>query len=172
MVKKKSKEAVNETGKEITINREQLFPATIVEAKAGKDYGVDVPEFLKQEGVFTREAPSGFTPLIQFGQSADSWQPGSWIIAKFIGVRDNVGPNASMMYEFEVTPDGKTFTPASLWGSTIYDNKFRLLSAKPGDWIFMQYLGVTETSRKQNPAKDFRLAVVDEKIIKGMGYQS
>jgi hypothetical protein len=148
-----------------------LVPATIIEGKAGTDYGVDLPEFLKKEGTFKKVAPTGFTPLISFGEDPEKWQPGSWIIAKYLATRHGIGPNSSEMYDFEITPDGKTFKVATLWGSTILDTKFRLLDAKAGDWIFIQYLGTTETSRKQNPAKDYFLAIMEEKVVAGLGYQ-
>jgi hypothetical protein len=165
----KKKTTKTET-KEIVI-KATLTAARIVEPSLSGNYDdIDVPEFLKTEGAFEKEAPVGFTPLISFGETPDAWKPGSWIIVKYLGTRESIGPNASAMYDFEFTPDGKVFSPASLWGSTIFDNKFKLLTPRLGQWIFIQYLGTTETSRKQNPAKDFRLAIVAENIIQQMGY--
>lgn len=169
----KKKKPAEKPGTEIVQRKggADLMPAHIIEGKKGTDYGVDLPEFLKREGIFKKVAPTGFTPLISFGDDPENFTPGSWIIAKYLGTRHGIGPNASEMYDFEVTPDGKDYKAASLWGSTIFDNKFRLLDAKSGDWVFIQFLGTTETSRKQTPAKDFFLAIVEEKVIVEMGYQ-
>ncbi len=165
---KKKKKTVEQPGKEIVQRKtgSELIPATILAPSEGKDYGVDLPDFIQADKLFKKIAPTGFTPLISFGPDPDHWEPGSWIIAKFLQVRPNIGPNESYMYDFEVTSNGKDYIPASLWGSTIFDNKWNLLDAKAGDWVFIQYLGTTETSRKQNPAKDFFLAIVDENQIK------
>lgn len=147
----------------------KIMPARIIAPQDQDKYaGIEVPQFLKDH--FDKEAPTGFTALISFGEDADNWQPGSWIVARLVNIRSDIGPNHSMMYDFDVTPDGKTFSTASLWGSTILDNKMKLLDPKPGQWIFIQYLGTTETSRKALPAKDFRLAIVNEKFIKESGY--
>lgn len=172
--KKSTKKSGMDQSTEVAINEMKgpvtLTTAQIVEpASADRFSHIPIPEFLKAEGALEKVAPTGFTPLIQFGDLKD-WRPGTWTIARFLGVRENVGPNNSAMYDFEVTQDGKEFSPASLWGSTIFDNKFKLLAPRTGQWIYMQYLGVTETSRKQNPAKDFMLAIVSDKIIAQMGY--
>lgn len=145
--------------------------ATILDRDQSDQFeDVERPDFLTEDA-FEKEAPSGFAPLIQFGPDPENWIEGTWIIARFLGQREDVGPNQSMMYEFEVTGDkGKTFEPASFWGSTIFDNKFVQLAARPGDWIYIQYLGTIETSRKMNPAKQFRLAVVKPEVLKKQGY--
>lgn len=133
---------------------------------------ISMPDFLSEDA-FEKVAPSGFAPLIQFSAdgSAD-WQPGFWIIARFLGMRTDVGPNESAMYEFEVTSDkGKTFEVASLWGSTIFDTKFTQLAARPGDWVYIQYLGEVETSRKMNPAKQYRMAIMKPDVLKKQGYK-
>lgn len=148
-----------------------LATATIISGSAAASE-IDVPDFLKGDDAFSKSAPDGFTPLIQFGINSENWQPGTWIIAQFIGSRADIGKNKSMMYDFNVTQDGKTFSLASLWGSTILDNKMRLLDPKPDDWVFIQYLGRVETSRGQDPAKDFRLAIVSPETIKKSGYGS
>lgn len=145
--------------------------AVIVEPSLSERYDdIELPEFLKGEGKFTKEAPIGFTPLIEFGLGKKQWRPGTWIIAKFNGVREGIGPNKSDMYDFGVTKDGKNLESASMWGCTIFDNKIRLLNPAPGDWLFIQYLGSIPTSRGMNEAKDFRLAIVDLKLIGQMGY--
>ena len=156
--------------KEVTISQ-SIMPARIIQPQDQDKYaGIKIPAFLKDH--FDKEAPTGFTALISFGEDADNWLTGSWIVARLVNIRSDIGPNHSMMYDFDVTPDGKTFSTASLWGSTILDNKMRLLDPKPGQWVFIQYLGTTETSRKAQPAKDYRLAIVNEAFIKSSGYGS
>lgn len=164
-----SKKKATPKGKDIVVHTVALIPATILAANPAHE-DVDIPEFLKTEGTFSKEAPTGFTPLIQFGPDPENWQVGSWIIAKYIGGRPDIGPNKSMMYDFEVTNNGKDFAIASLWGSTILDNKMRMLDPQPDQWVFIQYLGDVDTSRGMNPAKDFRLGIVADKVIDQMGY--
>lgn len=160
------------TNKEVPAVKDELQLAVIVTTSENES-NVPLPDFLKGDDAFEKKAPDGFTPLIQFGPDADSWNPGTWLIAKYIGARADIGPNQSWMYDFSVTSDGgKTFAVASLWGSTILDNKMRMLDPKPDDWVFIQYLGTVETSRKASPAKDFRLAVVSTEVIKKAGYGS
>lgn len=142
-----------------------LGTAIIVEAKGvARDPKIQRPAFLQQEGALEKEAPSGFTPIVAFGSDPDNWVPGSWIIGRYLGSRGSIGPNASNMYDLELF-DGKAFIPASLWGSTILDNKMRLLNPAIGKWLYVQYLGVVGTSRNQNPAKDFDLCIVNEKHL-------
>lgn len=144
----------------VPATKESLMPAAIVSQSEKRGADVDLPDFLKEEGAFSREAADGFNPLIDFQERI-----GAWIIARYVGQRAGIGPNASMMYDFEVVKPDKTFMSASLWGSTILDTKMVQLHPEPGEWVFIQFIGFVETSRKASPAKDFRLRIVDAKKI-------
>jgi hypothetical protein len=156
----------NKTDLPATTGKNELPTATIV--SPGELTKSNLPDFLSEDD-FEKIAPVGFTPLINFEE------PESWIIARYVSTRSGIGPNGSEMYDFEsFSPTTKDFFIASLWGSTILDNKMRQLSPRWGDWVFVQYKGEVETSRKQNPAKDFYLAIVkDEKVkpyLTALGY--
>jgi len=147
-----------------------ISPANILTAEE-KNLDIDIPDFLKEEGAIQREAPEGFSPLIDFADEI-----GKWIVAQFIGARAEVGPNASMMYEFRVPQEDGKMLQAALWGATILDQKFEMLKPLPLDWIFIQYTGVVQTKRGMKPAKDFRLKVITpsaiDKELKRMGFKT
>lgn len=139
----------------------RVAPALIIEQKDEQFEDIETPEFLKEE-MIEDEAPTGFNPLIDFQN-----EPGRWIVAKYIGSRFNVGPNASAMYDFEAyNPESKSIVTVSLWGSHILDRKMELLttkgSLKAGKFCFVQYLGAVDTSRGMNPAKNFKIVVIKD----------
>lgn len=159
--------AANSESQEVV--KHEISPAIILQADQKKS-DIDIPDFLKEKDALQREAPEGFSPLIDFGDVA-----GKWIIAQYIGAKPNVGPNESMVYEFRVPQDDGKMINAALWGASILDTKFELLKPLALDWVFIQYLGVVPTKRRLNPAKDYRLAIVNpatvEKELKRMGFR-
>lgn len=139
----------------------RVAPAQIIEQKSDQFEDVETPDFLKED-MIEDEAPTGFNPLIDFQD-----EPGRWIVAKYIGARQDIGPNASKMYDFEAyNPETKQTVVVSLWGSTILDKKMALLenkgSLKSGKFCFVQYLGAINTARGMNPAKNFKIVVIKD----------
>lgn len=139
----------------------RVAPASIIEQKDEQFSDITTPDFMKEE-MIEDEAPSGFNPLIDFQD-----EPGRWIVAKYIGTRFNIGPNASMMYDFEAyNPETKNTVVVSLWGSHILDRKMELLTSKgsltSGKFCFVQYLGAIDTKRGLNPAKNFKVIVIKD----------
>lgn len=151
MAKKKSEE------RGITIQDERtvagplrITPAAIID---------DAVEVAKLEGLpeefGNSEVMSGFPPSAKFEKKGDA------IFGEFVGLRENVGPNNSRVYELAV-PNGKGESlTVVVWGSTALDRLFD--SAYPaiqqGDKLAIIYLGDKETKRKQNPVKLFALKV-------------
>ncbi len=88
--------------------------------------------------------------------------PGEAIFGLFVGVRDNVGPNNSRVYELMAHkgPDQKPELTA-VWGSTALDRMFdsAMPKVQAGDRIGIVYLGERPTKRNQNPVKLFKLLV-------------
>lgn len=96
------------------------------------------------------EEHSGLPPVAVFDD------PGDWVAGHFRAMKTNVGPNKSRMYYLALHP---TKEIVGVWGATALDDRMDLLQPKPGDAILIQYLGVAETERGQNPVKVFRVRV-------------
>lgn len=88
--------------------------------------------------------------------------PGDAVFGIYVGMRDNVGPNNSRVYEIMAHkgPDEKPELTA-VWGSTAIDRMFdsAMPKIKAGDKIGFVYLGERATKRAQNPVKLFKLLV-------------
>ena len=104
-----------------------------------------IPEF---KGKAVKRAPSTLTPIVEFSA------PGDYVIGVFKGIRDEVGPNKSHLYDLIQEPTGEY---VSMWGSTILDAKFNLADVPIGARLCVIYLGTVPTSRGLNPAKMFEL---------------
>lgn len=89
--------------------------------------------------------------------------PGEALFGTYVGMRDNVGPNNSRVYEIMAYqgPDKKAELTA-VWGSTALDRMFdsAFPKIKSGDRIGIIYLGSKATKRNQNPVKLFQLRVL------------
>lgn len=158
---KETKTAIVDESSQVPAIVKHVAPANIIEQADDQFNDIETPDFITNEMV-EDIAPTGFNPLIDFQE-----EPGRWIVAKYVGARHDIGPNASMMYDFEAfNPDTKQTVIVSLWGSTILDRKFELLvskgSLKAGKFCFVQYLGVVNTSRGMNPAKNFKIIVIKD----------
>lgn len=69
-------------------------------------------------------------------------------IGVFISKDENVGPNASTLYNFEQ----KGGVNVAVWGSTVLDT--RLKNVKEGEEVKIIYKGLTENPKRgQKPAK-------------------
>lgn len=104
------------------------------------------------------ETLSGFPPSAKFEKKGDT------VFGEFVGLRTEVGPNSSRLYELAVPKgDGETMTVA-VWGSSALDRLFD--SAYPpvqqGDRVAVIYLGEKGTRRAQNPVKLFALKIKRE----------
>lgn len=130
--------------------------ARIIEPDDKGDVSVPMPDVGFE---VEQEAPSSLTPIVDFQQKGD------WIAGEYVGTRINIGPNASMLYDLKV--DGHYF--CSIWGSTILDTKIQMLNPKSGQHLLVQFTGLIPTSRNQNPAKNFRVAIIKEQKEKEKG---
>ena len=99
---------------------------------------------------------AGFAPSAKFEKKGDC------VFGTYVGMRENVGPNSSRLYEL-MTPQGgdKPDMAISVWGSTALDRVFD--SAYPtiqqGDRLAFIFIGEKETKRAKNPVKLFALKV-------------
>lgn len=120
------------------------------------DLGVEVGAMEGLPEEFKRcETLSGFPPSPKWEEIGDA------LFGYFVTMRDNVGPNASRLYELAVPQkDGEPKTVA-VWGSAALD---RLIDSafpkiKAGDKLGIIYCGEKETKRGLNPVKLFALKV-------------
>lgn len=81
-------------------------------------------------------------------EMADAWdfEKNKTMLGQFIGKQENVGPNGSFLYTFELEDGSLT----SVWGSTILD--VRLKNVKEGEIVEIKYLG-EEASEKRRGSK-------------------
>lgn len=102
------------------------------------------------------EVLGGFAPSPLFET------PGEALFGTYVGVRDNVGPNNSRVYEIMAYQGAdKKEEMVALWGSTALDRMFdsAFPRIKTGDKVGVVYLGSKPTKRNQNPVKLFKLLV-------------
>lgn len=126
----------------------KVQPAGIIEPDKKADIEVAMPDVGYE---IDQEAPSSLTPIVDFQK------PGDWVAGEYVGTRDDIGPNASRLYDIKV--DGNYF--CSIWGCTILDMKMDMLNPKPGQTLLVQYTGTVPTSKVgRSPAKNFRVATV------------
>lgn len=110
--------------------------------------------------------PDGFEnaeTLAGFPPSPEWKNPGDTLFGDFIGVKTDVGPNKSRLYEIAAFQgEGKDLLGVAVWGSAALDRLFD--SAYPpiqtGDRIGIIYLGEKPTNRGLNPVKLFALKVL------------
>jgi hypothetical protein len=70
--------------------------------------------------------------------------------------KENVGPNKSSMYFFELT-DGSVF---AVWGNTVLDGK--MASAPIGSQLRITYLGTKKNEKTGRTYKDFEVELWEE----------
>lgn len=102
------------------------------------------------------EESSGLPPTASFEE------PGDFISGHYRGMQENVGKNKSRMYYLALHP---TKEIVGVWGATALDQRMNLLAPNPGDAVLVQYLGVQETQRGENPVKLFRVRVKRKKAV-------
>lgn len=129
----------------------RVTPATII------DDAIEVASISGLPSEFeSSELLSGFPPSVKFEQKGD------YVFGYYIGLRRDVGPNHSRVYELSIpNKNGDTMTVV-VWGATALDRQFD--SAYPpvqtGDKLAIIFLGEKETQRKQNPVKLFALKLI------------
>jgi hypothetical protein len=104
--------------------------------------------------------------LAGFPPSPEWREPGEAIWGEFIGLRTDVGPNKSRIYEIAAYQgDHQPPVTVAVWGSAALDRLFD--SAYPpiqmGDRVGIVYLGEKPTQRGLNPVKLFALRVLRAK---------
>lgn len=128
----------------------KVQPAEIVEPDL-IDEGANIP--LPEMARGGKLAASSLTPVFEFPSI------GSFAAGIFRGVRYEIGPNKSRIYDLEYV----TGQVASVWGSTSLDQMFDINygdgSSIKGKFVTIQYLGTKETQRGLNPVKLWRIAV-------------
>lgn len=100
--------------------------------------------------------------LAGFPPSPEWRKPGEALFGDFIGVRTDVGPNHSRLYEIAAYQgEDKDPLTVAVWGSAALDRLFD--SAYPpiqtGDKMGIIFLGEKDTKRGLNPVKLFALKV-------------
>lgn len=106
------------------------------------------------EGFEDFEEHSGLPPVAVFEE------PGDFVAGHYRGMDPEVGPNKSKMYYLALHP---TREIVGVWGATALDKRMTLMAPNPGDAVMIQYLGVEETERGQNPVKVFRVRIKRKK---------
>jgi len=145
----------DETAVIVQDERSVMGPLKITPARLVDD-SVEITEIQGLPAEFANsDTMAGFPPSPKFEKKGDT------IFGEYIGLRTNIGPNNSRVYELSVPKgDGESFTVA-VWGSTAIDRQFD--SAYPpiqqGDKVAFIYLGEKATKRNQNPVKLFALKV-------------
>jgi hypothetical protein len=101
------------------------------------------------------ETLAGFPPSAKFENSGDA------IFGYYIGLRRDVGPNHSRVYELSVPGKNGDSLTVVVWGSTALDRQFdsAIPPVQTGDKLAIIYVGEKETKRKMNPVKLFALKV-------------
>lgn len=110
---------------------------------------VDMADDLPFSGVV--ETAGGELPPM-----ADWQQPGDVAWGVLVGKDEGVGPNESRVYRLRHPQSGVVI---GVWGTSILDRAVDQIIPSLGDQVCIVYLGDVDTSRGQNPAKLFRVAV-------------
>lgn len=136
-------------GNKAALAKLEITPVTFlaVEAQDIADYALPPG----MEGAVI--APSSLTPTAQWEQY------GQYVMGEYLGVKTEVGPNASRLYNLRLD-DGTT---VSVWGTTVLDDRMDLLRAPIGSTLTIIYAGEAEAKKGQNAAKLFKVAYLPAK---------
>jgi hypothetical protein len=121
------------------------------------DQGIEVQNIDGLPEEFKRgETLSGFPPSPQW------LEPGEALFGYFVVLRENIGPNASRLYEIAVPRKNEDPLTVAVWGSAALDRLFdsAFPPIKSGDKVGIIFLGEKETKRGLNPVKLFALKIV------------
>lgn len=131
------------------------------------DQGVEVQNIEGLPEEFKRgETLSGFPPSPQW------LTPGEALFGYFVVLRENIGPNASRLYEIAVPRKNEDPLTVAVWGSAALDRLFdsAFPPIKSGDKVGIIFLGEKDTKRGLNPVKLFALKIVrpDARVSEAM----
>ena len=149
MTKRNVTEATDQAIQPVT----RLTPAVVIGNSTKMEIAQSVlpKEF---QGVELETIDSGFCPTVKWEKA------GSFVGGVFSGMKSDVGPNRSMLYEFDV--NGQTF---GIWGGKVLDSMFED-GMKNGQIAFGRkmlviYMGDVETD--QNPCRLYQIKVMKPK---------
>lgn len=153
MAKKAAKEEkALATAEEKTVLAAPLKIRAVMIVDLGVEVGVmeGLPEEFKR-----CETLSGFPPSPKWEHVGDA------LFGYFVTMRENVGPNASRLYEIAVPRKDEEPKTVALWGSAALDRLFdsAFPKIKAGDKLGVIYCGEKDTKRGLNPVKLFALKV-------------
>lgn len=135
--------ASRNAGRSVPAKITELTPVEFVESSVTTDLAVTVD--LAGEGF--KEAPSSLTP------TANWTTPGEFIEGEYRGMQEEVGPNASRLYNF-LMPDGQY---VAVWGGTVLDNRMDQMQPPIGSIVKIVYVGDGAKKPGQNPPRIFAL---------------
>lgn len=151
MGKKKDSTAV-EVAKERSVARKiSICPVTLADDNVEVQQIEGLPEEFKRG-----ETLSGFPPSPKWEKAGEA------IFGYFVGLRENIGPNNSRLYELSVPRGEEEPLTVAVWGSAALDRLFdsSFPPVQSGDKVAIIFLGEKGTKRGLNPVKLFALKVV------------
>ncbi len=131
---------------------DKSFLAPIVRTRQDSGDKIPVPSFLKNRTM--REAP-GLSPTVDWRRA----KVGQGVVGRWLGFRGEVGPYKSNLYDLADLQTGEIF---GVWGGIVLDRKVSSIDPQKGDLVLVQFLGELAAKPGQNPARDFRVAIIDE----------
>jgi hypothetical protein len=132
----------------LTVARASLVDA----ATSGNVDGQAVPTPRGWDGDDVTAIPSGFA-------ASPLWDvPGKYVEGIYKGMRQDVGPNNSDVYDLDVIdPDTGEAVPVTVWGGTVLTNKMRQYEPPVGCRIMIQYTGDGQAKPGQAPPRLFEV---------------
>lgn len=154
-----SKKGKEETGGAVVEVKDQRTVAKAVSIMpvGFVDQGVEVSDIAGLPEEFKRaETLSGFPPSPKWEKAGEA------LFGYYVGMRGEVGPNNSRLYEIAVPRKDEDPLTVAVWGSAALD---RLVDScypplASGDKMAIIYLGEKGTRRGLNPVKLFALKVL------------
>lgn len=149
--------AVVATAPPVVQDQRTLARKVQIEPVGFVDQGVEVQDIVGLPEEFKRgETLSGFPP-------SPNWEkPGQALFGYYVGMRENIGPNSSRLYELAMPRKDEDPLTVAVWGSAALDRLFdsAFPPVKSGDKVGIIFLGEKETKRGLNPVKLFALKVL------------
>ena len=103
-------------------------------------------------------------PFKKVNPSGDAWdfQENPTLEGKYVAMKDEVGPNKSKMYYFEVEGEGIGSVPEtiSMWGTTVIDNQMMLVPQ--GSKVKISYLGMATNEKTKREYKNFTVEIWED----------
>lgn len=128
----------------VVLEPEKIRPAGLVgvrnELKLSEQMKASLPE--EFQGTTLETLDTTLPPSVKW------LQPGEYVGGVYEGSQEGIGPNKSMLYNFDAR--GKKF---SIWGTTTLDRVFSSGQIDKGDMLLITYIGDIETDNQ--PCKMF-----------------